>query len=82
MPLRSFITSASLVVALEFGKDQRQEEKWSTEDKMVEWHHRLNGHEFEQTLGDGEGQRSLACCSPWGHKELDTAEQLKNNWAL
>ena len=53
-----------------------------TEDKMVEWHHRLNGHEFEQTLGDGEGQRSLACCSPWGHKELDTAEQLKNNWAL
>ena len=74
MPLRSFITSASLVVALEFGKDQRQEEKWSTEDKMVEWHHRLNGHEFEQTLGDGEGQRSLACCSPWGHKELDTAE--------
>ena len=77
MPLRSFITSASLVVALEFGKDQRQEEKWSTEDKMVEWHHRLNGHEFEQTLGDGEGQRSLACCSPWGHKELDTAEQLK-----
>ena len=82
MPLRSFITSASLVVALEFGKDQRQEEKWSTEDKMVEWHHRLNGHEFEQTLGEGEGQRSLACCSPWGHKELDTAEQLKNNWAL
>ena len=82
VPLRSFITSASLVVALEFGKDQRQEEKWSTEDKMVEWHHRLNGHEFEQTLGDGEGQRSLACCSPWGHKELDTAEQLKNNWAL
>ena len=82
VPLRSFITSASLVVALGFGKDQRQEDKWSTEDQMVEWHHRLNGHEFEQTLGDGEGQRSLACCSPWGHKELDTAEQLKNNWAL
>ena len=79
MPLRSFITSASLVVALEFGKDQRQEEKWSTEDKMVEWHHRLNGHEFEQTLGDGEGQRSLACCSPWGHKVSDTTEQQQHN---
>ena len=45
---------------------------------MVEWHHQLNGHEFEQTLGDGEGQGSLACCSPWGHKELDTTERLNN----
>ena len=43
---------------------------------MVRWHHRLNGHEFEQTLGDGEGQGSLACCIPWGHKELDTVERL------
>ena len=43
---------------------------------MVEWHHRLKGHEFEQAPGDGEGQRSLACCSPWGHKILDTTEQL------
>ena len=42
-----------------------------TEDEMVGWHHRLNGHGFEQTLGDSEGQRSLVCCSPWGHKELD-----------
>ena len=42
---------------------------------MVGWHHQLNGHEFEQVLGDGEGQRSLECCSPWGHKELDTTEQ-------
>ena len=42
---------------------------------MVGWHHRLNGHEFEQGLGDGEGQRSLACCSPWGHKESDTTER-------
>ena len=41
-----------------------------TEDEMVGWHHRLNEHEFEQTLGDGKGQGSLACCSPWGHKEL------------
>ena len=47
-----------------------------TEDEMVGWHHQLNGHEFEQTLGDGEGQGSLACCSPWGRKELDTTEQL------
>ena len=41
-----------------------------TEDEMVGWHHQLNGHEFEQALGDGEGQGSLASCSPWGHKEL------------
>ena len=45
------------------GKDRRQEEKGMTEDEMVEWHHRLNGHEFEQTLGDSGGQGSLACCS-------------------
>ena len=42
------------------------------EDEMVGWHHGLNGHEFEHSLGDGEGQGSLVCCSPWGHKELDT----------
>ena len=60
------------------GKDWRQEEKQITEDKMVGWHHWLNGHEFEQALGDGDGQGSLACCSPWGCKELDTTEQL--NW--
>ena len=53
-----------------------QEEKGKTEDEMVGWHHQLNGHEFEQTLGDGERQGSLVCCSPWGHKELDTTEQL------
>ena len=46
---------------------------------MVGWHHRLNGHEFEQTPGDGEGQGSLACCSPWGHKESDTTERQNNN---
>ena len=50
---------------------QRQE-KETTEDEVVGWHHWLNGHKFEQTLGDGERQGSLACCSPWGHKELDT----------
>ena len=54
------------------GKDWRQEEKGTTEDEMVGWHHWLNGHESEQAPGVGEGQGSLACCSPWGHKELDT----------
>ena len=62
----------------EAGKDQRKEEKGTTEDEAVGWHYRLNGHEFEQALGDGEGQGSLVCCSPWGHKELDT-EQLNSN---
>ena len=47
------------------GKDWGQEEKGVTEDEMVGWHHQLNGHEFEQTPGDGEGQESLACCNPW-----------------
>ena len=46
---------------------------------MVGWPYQLNGHEFGQTLGDSEGQGSLACCSPWGHKELDMAEQLNSN---
>ena len=46
---------------------------------MVDWHHQFNGHEFEQTLGDSEGQRSLACCSPWGCKESDTTQRLNNN---
>ena len=60
------------------GKDWRQEEKGTTQDEMAGWHHQLNGHEFEQTLGDGDGQGSLACCSPWGHKQLHTTEQLNN----
>ena len=51
-----------------------QGEKEVTEDERAGWHHRLNGHEFEQTLGDGEGQGSPVCCSPWGHKESDTTE--------
>ena len=46
---------------------------------MVGWHHWLNGHEFDKTLGDGEGQGSLGCCSPLGHKELDMTEGLSNN---
>ena len=61
------------------GKDWRQEEKGMTEGEMVGWHHQLNGHEFEQAPGVGNGQRSLVCCSPWGCKESDTTEQL--NWS-
>ena len=49
-----------------------------TEDEMVGWHHRLNGHESEQTPGDSEGQESLACCSTWGRTEQDMTEQLNN----
>ena len=56
----------------------KQEEKGMTEDETVGWHHRLDGHEFEQAPGVGDGQGSLACCSPRGRKELDTTERL--NW--
>ena len=61
------------------GKGWRQKEKGSTEDEMVGWHPWLNEHEFEQTPGDGEGQGSLVCFSPWGRGELDMTEQLNNN---
>ena len=61
------------------GKDWRREKKGTTEDEMVGWHHRLNGHEFEQALGNGDGQGGLACCSPWGHKESDMTEQVNNS---
>ena len=47
-------------------------------DEMVEWHHRLDGHESKEALGVGDGQGSLACSSPWGHKESDMTEQLNN----
>ena len=68
----------------EAGKDWRQEEKGETQDEMVGWHHWLNGHEFEQTSGDGEGQRSLVCSSPWaspkvGH-DLATEQQQMIFW--
>ena len=56
------------------GKNWRQEEKGATKDEMVGWQHWLNGHEFEQTLGDGEGQGNLACCSPWGYR-------VRHSWA-
>ena len=63
---------------LDAGKDWGWENKWTTEDEMVGWHHWLNGHEFGWTLGDGDGQGGLACCGPWGHEESGTTERL--NW--
>ena len=60
------------------GQDWRWEEKGTTEDEMVGWHHRLNGHGFGWTLGVGDGQGGLACCNAWGRKELDVTERL--NW--
>ena len=62
------------------GKNWRQEEKRTTEDTMVGWHHWLDGHEFEETPGVGDGQESLGCYSPWDRKELDTTEWL--NWTV
>ena len=56
------------------GKDWGQEEKGTKEDEMVGWHHQLDGHEFEQAPGDGEGQESLVCYSPWGSKEWDMTD--------
>ena len=62
------------------GKDPNAGKDWGQEEAEDEigLYHRFNGHQFEQTLGDGEGQGSLTCCSPWGHKESDTTEQLNN----
>ena len=61
------------------GRDWGQEEKGTTEGEMAGWHHRLDGCEFEWTLGVGDGQGGLTCCDSWGHKELDMTEQL--NWS-
>ena len=63
-------------------KHWRQEEKGTTEDKMVGLHHQLNGHEFEQAPGDGEGQERLACYSPWGRKQSDMTEQPNNKFYI
>ena len=68
----------SLEKTLMLGKTG-QEKKGATENEIVGWHHRLNGHEFEQILGNSEGQGSLECCSSWDHKESDTTEGLNNN---
>ena len=70
--------TASLEKTLMLGKIEGRRRRGSTEEEMVGWHHRLNGHEFEQAPGVGDRQGGLACCSPWGHTELDTTEWL--NW--
>ena len=67
----------SWLIGKDAGKDWRQEEKGMTEDEMAGWHHQLDGHEFEWTPGDGDGQGGLACCDSWGRKELDMTEWLK-----
>ena len=64
------------------GKDGRQKEKEMVENKMVAWHHQLNGHEFEQAPRDGEGQGDLVCCSPWVLKESDRTKKLNINKRL
>ena len=58
------------------GKIEGGRRRGTTEDEMVGWHHQLNGHEFKQALGIGDGQGGLACCSPWGSRELDMTERL------
>ena len=68
----------SLEKTLMLGEIGGQEKKGTTEDEMAGWHHRLNGHEFAWTLGVGNGQGGLTCCSSWGHRESDTTERL--NW--
>ena len=65
---------------LMLGKTEGKEEKGTTEDEMVGWRHQLHGHEFGQTPGHSEGQRHLACCSPWGCKELHTTEWPNNHF--
>ena len=73
-----FLYSKSESAICIHGKDWGQEEKETTEDEMVRWYHRLNGHGFGWTLGVGDGQGGLACCGSWGRKELDTTDWL--NW--
>ena len=63
-------------ISSEYSLEGMMLKQGTKEDEMVGWHHRLDGHEFEQALGVGDGQGSLACCSPWGRKESDTTERL------
>ena len=63
--------SNSLEKTLMLGRIEGRKRRGAAEDKMVGWHHRVNGHEFEQALEDAKGQGSLVCCSPWSYKELD-----------
>ena len=64
------------------GKDWRQEEKGTTEDKMVGWHNQLNGHEFELAPGVGDGQGSLVCCSPWGRSQTQLSDWTELNYLI
>ena len=79
----TLLTKLCLVKAMVFPVVRYGCESWFinevTEDEMIGWHHRLDGHEFEQARGAGDGQGSLVCCSPWGRKELDTTERLNNS---
>ena len=77
-PILRLPDAKSGLIRNDAGKDWRQE-KGMSEDEMVGWHQWLDGHEFEQAPGVGDGQGSLACCSPWGRKELDMTEWLNNN---
>ena len=70
---QSYLKSQLIGKDRDAGKDWGQEEKGTTEDEMIKWHHQLKGHDSEQTPGDSEGQASLVCCSVWGCKELDTS---------
>ena len=76
--LRSPFQFLTQKVCWDLWKDWGQEEKGTTEDEMVGWHHWLDGHEFEWAPGVGDGQGGLACCDSWGRKESDMTERL--NW--
>ena len=72
--LDSILKSRDITLSTKVCLVKAMEEKGMIEDEMVGWHHQLDGHEFEQAPGVGDGQGSVACCSPWGHKESDTTE--------
>ena len=72
-------TADSLEKSLMLGKIEGRREKRASEDEMAGWHHQCSGHELGQTLGDGEEQGGLACCSPWGRNQSDATGQLKNS---
>ena len=79
MSVRFTMLRLCYTVSPDAGKDRRREEKGTTEAEMVGWHHQLNGHEFTQAPGIGDGLGGLACCSPWRCKVLDTTGQLNNS---
>ena len=77
--LSSDVNSCLIGKVPDAGKDWGQKEKRASEDEMAGWHHRRDGHEFRKISADGEGQRGLACCSPWGNKELNMTGWLNND---